>query len=87
MGSPTVNKGILTSTAAILEQIKGLSFKNKKAVSFGCYGWSGEGINIISEDLKEAGFEIINEGLKVLWNPDEEAIVQCKKLGSEIGKL
>ena len=70
VGSPTVNKGILTSTAAILEQIKGLSFKNKKAVSFGCYGWSGEGVKIITEELRKAKFDIIDEGLRVLWNPD-----------------
>ena len=87
VGSPTVNKGILTSTAAILEQIKGLSFKNKKAVSFGCYGWSGEGVKIITEELRKAKFDIIDEGLRVLWNPDNEGITQCKKLGSEIGNL
>ena len=87
VGSPTVNKGILTSTAAILEQIKGLSFKNKKAVSFGCYGWSGEGVKIITEELRKAEFDIIDEGLRVLWNPDNEGITQCKKLGSEIGNL
>jgi len=87
VGSPTVNKGILTSTAAILEQIKGLSFKNKKAVSFGCYGWSGEGVKIITEELRKAEFDIIDEGLRVLWNPDDEGITKCKKLGSEIGEL
>jgi len=87
VGSPTVNKGILTSTAAILEQIKGLSFKNKKAASFGCYGWSGEGVKIITEELRKAEFDIIDEGLRVLWNPDDEGITKCKKLGSEIGEL
>jgi flavorubredoxin len=87
VGSPTINKGILSSLSAILEQIKGLSFKNKKAVSFGCYGWSGEGIKVITEGLREAGFEIINEGLKVLWNPDDEAIAECIKFGNNIGKI
>jgi len=42
IGSPTVNKGVLTSVAAILELIKGLKFKEKKAAAFGCHGWSGE---------------------------------------------
>ncbi|MCJ7473414.1 MAG: anaerobic nitric oxide reductase flavorubredoxin [Actinobacteria bacterium] len=87
VASPTINKGILSSTAAILEQIKGLSFKNKKAASFGCYGWSGEGIKVITEELKKAGFEIINEGIKILWNPDNIGIDQCKKFGNKIGKI
>ena len=30
LGSPTINRGILTSTAGLLEEIKGLGFKNKK---------------------------------------------------------
>ena len=87
VGSSTINKGILSSVSAILELIKGLSFKNKKSTSFGCYGWSGEGIKVITQELKEAGFEIINEGLKVLWNPNDETIDQCKKFGNDIGKI
>ncbi|MGE4284577.1 MAG: anaerobic nitric oxide reductase flavorubredoxin, partial [Clostridia bacterium] len=41
LGSPAINKGILFSAAGIVEMIKGLGFKNKKAAGFGCYGWSG----------------------------------------------
>jgi len=83
VGSPTVNSGILSSMASVFELIKGLMFKGKKAAAFGCFGWSGEGVKIITQELKEAGFEIINEGLKVLWNPDYEAIEQCKKFGND----
>jgi len=87
VGSPTINKGILSSAAAVLEEIKGLSFKDKKAASFGCYGWSGEGVKVITEKLKEAGFGIIGEGLKVLWNPDDEAIAKCIEFGNDVGKV
>ena len=84
VGSPTINRGILTSLAGIMEEIKGLKFIGKKAAAFGCYGWSGESIKRITEDLKEAGFEIINDGLKSLWNPDEDAIKECIVFGKEI---
>jgi len=87
VGSPTINKGILSSAAAVLEEIKGLSFKDKKAASFGCYGWSGEGVKVITEKLKEAGFGIIGEGLKVPWNPDDEAIAKCIEFGNDVGKV
>ena len=73
VGSPTINKGILVSVAGMLEEIKGLRFKNKKAAAFGSYGWSGESNKIISEKLTSAGFEIVDDGLKLLWNPDEES--------------
>jgi anaerobic nitric oxide reductase flavorubredoxin len=40
VGSPTINGSVLNSIAGILDQIKGLSFKNKKGAAFGAYGWT-----------------------------------------------
>ncbi len=82
MGSPTINRGILVSVAGILEEIKGLQFKNKKAAAFGCYGWSGESTKIISENLKAAGFELVDDGIKAMWNPDIENVNKCVEYGS-----
>jgi len=58
VGSPTINRGILTGVAALLEEIKGLRFQDKKAAAFGCYGWSGESVKIISQNLASAGFQV-----------------------------
>ncbi|MDA3972276.1 MAG: anaerobic nitric oxide reductase flavorubredoxin [Desulfobulbaceae bacterium] len=81
MGSPTINNGILVSVAALLEEIKGLKFKNKKAGFFGSYGWSGEAVKIISERLNNSGFEVVDEGLRLTWSPDEENKRSCQKYG------
>jgi len=81
VGSPTINKGILVSVAGMLEEIKGLKFKNKKAAAFGSYGWSGESTKVITEALKTAGFEIIDDGIKVLWQPDQEGNANCIEYG------
>ena len=82
VGSPTINRGILVSVAGILEEIKGLHFKNKNAAAFGCYGWSGESTKIISENLTSAGFELVDDGVKVMWNPDNENITKCVEYGT-----
>jgi flavorubredoxin len=74
VGSPTINRGILVSVAGLLEEIKGLQSKNKKAAAFGCYGWSGESTKIISENLQAAGFETVDDGIKAMWNPDAENV-------------
>jgi len=87
VGSPTVNRGILSAIAAILEEIRGLGFKNKKAAAFGTYGWSGESVKMISERLKEGGFTLVNEGLKQLWNPDEQGISNCIAFGKELSRI
>jgi len=86
VGSPTIGGGILSSVAEILEMIKGMRFKNKKAASFGCYGWSGESIKVIKEHLETSGFSVVNDGIRALWNPDEESLEKCVEFGREIAK-
>jgi anaerobic nitric oxide reductase flavorubredoxin len=83
-GSPTINRGILTSMAGLLEEIKGLSFKGKKAAVFGSYGWSGESTHVLAEALQQAGFSVIDDGLKVLWNPSEQSIEECVSYGRKL---
>ena len=80
MGSPTMKRGISFSISGIMEMIRGLNFKNKKAVAFGNYGWSGQGVRTINEGFKYAGFEIVDEGIRAIRNPDECALEQCTEL-------
>ncbi|HOW56516.1 MAG TPA: anaerobic nitric oxide reductase flavorubredoxin [Smithellaceae bacterium] len=88
LGSPTINKGILSAMAALLEMITGLKFKNKKAAAFGCYGWSGESVRILADQLTKAGFAIAGEGLKAVWQPNDEALAQAFEFGKEFaGKV
>ena len=84
VGSPTVNNGYLHSIAGILEMIKGMKLKNKKAVAFGSYGWSGEAVKQISDYLKNSGFEVINDGFRCLWTPDEKVEKELEKFGEEL---
>jgi anaerobic nitric oxide reductase flavorubredoxin len=86
VGSPTVNRGILSSVAGILEEIKGLGFKRKQAAAFGGYGWSGESVKVLNEKLADAGFELLNDGLKIIWNPDESALKECIAFGKGVGE-
>ena len=84
VGSSTINNGILTAAAGIMEMIKGMKFTNKKAAAFGSYGWSGESVKIITELLKEAKFDVVNDGIKELWNPDEDALHRCREFGRNL---
>ncbi|MCO1600537.1 anaerobic nitric oxide reductase flavorubredoxin [Desulfosporosinus nitroreducens] len=86
IGSPTINKGISFAVAGILEMIKGLAFKNKKGAAFGSYGWSGENTKLIYTELEHAKFELLNEGLRVTWSPDDDALIKCQEFGRTIGE-
>lgn len=86
VGSPTAVNDILASVTGWLAFLKSLKFKNKKAAAFGCYGWSGESVKILQEKLSDAGFNVIEENVKSLWNPNEEDYAQIPELVSNLLK-
>ena len=75
VGSPTVSNSILCGVAGWLHFLKSLKFKNKKAAVFGCYGWSGEGNKILTEELISAGFQVVEENIRAQWNPGKDDLV------------
>lgn len=84
VGSSTINNGHLYSVGGILEMIKGMKFKGKRAAAFGSYGWSGEAVAQITKALESAGFSIINDGIKTTWVPDEKALEACREYGAAL---
>ena len=61
-----------------------MKIKGKKAAAFGSYGWSGEAVKKITEELRNSGFNIINEGIRTLWTPDNKAEEELIKFGEEL---
>jgi len=86
VGSPTINYGYSYAIAGILEMMKGLKFKKKKAAAFGSYGWSGDAVKQISAHLQEAGFELVNEGHRSLWVPDQAEIEVLRQYGRDFAE-
>lgn len=86
MGSPTIARSILHSVAGFIHLMSELKFKGKKAAAFGCYGWSGESVKVINELMKGAGFEVISDGFRNLWNPDDDAQKTAIDFGKTIAK-
>jgi len=83
VGSPTVNNGYTYAMAGVLEMIRGLKFKNKKAAAFGSYGWGGEAVKMLNAAMAEAGFEIVNDGFRCQWVPDQAAIELARQFGKD----
>ena len=83
VGSPTINNGHSFAIAGLLEMMKGLKFKNKKAAAFGSYGWSGEAVKQLSALLQQAGFDVISDGIAKLWVPDQPALDDCAAFGRD----
>ena len=85
VGSPTLNNGLFPTLGDFLTYMKGLKPKNKIGAAFGSYGWSGEAVKLITQELEVMKFEMIDPGMKVQYVPDEKALAACFELGKKIG--
>ena len=86
VGGPTLNNGLFPSLADFLCYMKGLKPQNKIGAAFGSYGWSGESTKIITKELKDMKFDIIDSGLKIQYVPDKQGLESCYEYGRKIGK-
>ena len=83
IGSPSHNKCALASVGAVIEELRGLAFQGKKAAAFGCYGWSGEAQARLTAILGEIGFDVVDAGIKNMWEPDGAALDACVEYGKQ----
>ncbi len=86
IGSPTFNQGVLPTITPLLEDIRGLRFKNKIGGAFGTYGWSGEALGVIEEHFKKCQIPLAAGGIQAKWQPREEDLVKCRDFGRQIAE-
>ncbi|NCP09857.1 FprA family A-type flavoprotein [bacterium] len=86
IGSPTLNNGLFPTVSDFLTYMKGLKPQNKVAAAFGSYGWSGEAVKLINQELEAAGFKVIDPGVRINYVPDEESLEACRELGKKIAQ-
>jgi len=86
LGSPTLNNTIFPSVGQFLTYLKGLKPKNKAACAFGSFGWSGQAVGLITEELKNMGLTIAHEGYRVKYIPDPEEMDAARALGAQLAR-
>ncbi len=86
IGSPTLNNGLLPSISPILEDLRGLKFKNKIGAAFGSYGWSGECVKQIEEHLDLCGIPLAAPGVRAKWQPTAEDLAACRTMGLKVAE-
>ncbi|HHE39089.1 MAG TPA: FprA family A-type flavoprotein [Candidatus Cloacimonetes bacterium] len=87
IGSPTLNNNILPTVSAFLTYLKGLAPKSRIGLAFGSYGWGGQSVGIIENELKQCGFDIL-EQIRIQYIPDEKTLTKKKeKLLDQLTKL
>ncbi len=86
IGSPTLNNNLFPTVSDILTYLKGLKPLNKVGAAFGSYGWSGEAVKLITKEMEEMKFKVVDPGVRVQFVPDQEALDACRELARKVAK-
>lgn len=70
IGSPTINQDAVKPAWDVLSLVCAITNRGKTAAAFGSYGWSGEGVPMLTQRLKSLKFKVVEEGLKFKFVPD-----------------
>ena len=70
-GSPTILNDALPPIYTLINSIIAGYDGTKVCSGFGSYGWSGEAVGNIISRLKQQKHRVIDEGLKICFNPSE----------------
>jgi len=85
VGCPTFNQNILLPIYRLFALINPIRDRNKLAAAFGSYGWSGEGVKIMTSALANLKLKMFGEGLMVKFTPHNEMLEKCVAFGKDFG--
>ena len=87
IGSPTINQDAVKPAWDVLSLVCAITNRGKAAAAFGSYGWSGEGVPMLTQRLKSLKFKVVEEGLKFNFVPDVKEYEKADKFVEEYLQL
>ena len=86
VGSPTLNNQVFPTVSDFLTYMKGLKPKGRVGAAFGSYGWSGEAVRMITEELQTMKFDVVQPGLRIQYVPNTEGLAACEGFGRQVAE-
>lgn len=86
LGSPTLNNGYLPRMADLLCYARGLKPMCLAGAAFGSYGWGGESVKLLNDELARMKIDLAHEGLKIKYVPSRDGLDKCRELGISVGR-
>ncbi|MBW6490238.1 MAG: FprA family A-type flavoprotein [Lentimicrobium sp.] len=81
LGSPTINQNVLPQIYQTFALINPIRDRGKLAAAFGSYGWSGEGVKIIENNLINLKLKLFDDNLFIKFTPDGDELQKARKFG------
>ena len=85
-GSPTLNNQMFPTMGEFLTYLKGLKPRNKAAAAFGSFGWSGQAVALINQELEAMKLNVVHEGFQVKYVPDPQELAAARALGERLAR-
>ena len=79
VGSPTINNQMMPPVASFLCYLKGFAPKGRQAFAFGSFGWGGQSVGLVEDELKAAGCEICLEKIRVKDVPTQDDLAALRE--------
>nr|MDE5977020.1 FprA family A-type flavoprotein [Turicibacter sp.] len=84
IGATTINKDATPIIWNVLTQMNPITHGGKIGVSFGSYGWTGEGVDNVHARLLQLKLKMLDP-VKLCFSPNEEKLAEVITLGKNIG--
>ncbi len=86
VGSPTINQNTLLPVYRMFAVINPIRDRGKKAAAFGSYGWSGEAVKVIENQLKALKLNVVMEGISSKFSPGSQKHQQMVEFGKSFAQ-
>ncbi|WP_126147785.1 diflavin flavoprotein [Synechococcus elongatus] len=86
IGSPTLGGHAPTPIQTALGTILATVARDKPVGVFGSFGWSGEAIDLLESKLKDAGFRLAFEPIRVRFKPTTATLKICEESGTDLAQ-
>ncbi len=84
VGSPTINQNTLLPVYRMFSVMNPIRDKGKAAAVFGSFGWSGEAISIIENQLRQLKLKVVSEGVSARFVAGSEENSKLSELGKAV---
>ena len=86
LGSPTLGGHAPTPIVSALGSILSEGDRGKPIGIFGSFGWSGEALDLLESKLKDGGFKLSFDPIKVKFSPNKPKIKEIEEIGTHFGR-
>ncbi len=86
IGSPTLGGHAPTPIVSALGTLLSEGNREKPVGIFGSFGWSGEAIDLLESKLKDGGFKLGFDPIRIKFSPNKPKIKELEEIGTHFGR-